>query len=77
MLVDFVHSSSGADGPGARDRRAARRAAGDAGPAPAAEPELAEDDEMREVFLEEAREVIADARAAMAGWPTHRPTWRR
>ena len=67
MLVDFVHSSSEPMGlePEIAELRAAPLAM--PAPAPAAEPELAEDDEMREVFLEEAREVIADARAAMAG----------
>ncbi|MBS0433986.1 MAG: Hpt domain-containing protein [Proteobacteria bacterium] len=67
MLVDFVHSSSEPMGlePEIAELRAAPLAM--PAPAPAAEPELAEDDEMREVFLEEAREVIADARAATAG----------
>ena len=61
MLVDFVHSSS--EPMGLEPEVAALRAM----PLPSAEPELAEDDEMREVFLEEAREVLADAAAATAG----------
>ncbi len=35
-------------------------------PAPAAEPTVADDPEMREIFLEEADEVIGNARAALA-----------
>jgi chemosensory pili system protein ChpA (sensor histidine kinase/response regulator) len=61
VLVDFVHSSSEPMPlePEIAEFRAAPL------PAPAtAEPELAEDDEMREVFLEEAREVLHDAGVA-------------
>ena len=66
-LVDFVHTASG---PCRLEPE----------PAPAAPARggrrLDEDDEMREVFLEEAREVLA-ARTARAGrlWRTSRPTW--
>lgn len=59
-LADFVHSSSeptGLDLSGA----AAREVGAD---------DAADDDEMREVFLEEAREVIDTARGACAGLAT-------
>ncbi len=65
MLVDFVHSSS--EPMGLEPEIAELRATPLPPSLPAVEPELAEDDEMREVFLEEAREVIADAGGATEG----------
>lgn len=67
LLVDFVHSSS--EPMGLEPEIAEFRAAPVPAPAPAAaaEPELAEDDEMREVFLEEAREVLQEAGSATDG----------
>ncbi len=65
MLVDFVHSSS--EPMGLEPEVAELRATPLPVSTPVAEPELAEDDEMREVFLEEAREVIGDAGAATTG----------
>lgn len=58
-LVDFVHTSS---------RPMELPSAPPPAPAPAesAGAELAEDDEMREIFLEEAREVLRDAGTARA-----------
>ena len=65
LLVDFVHSSS--EPMGLEPEIAEFRAAPvPAAPAPAVEAELAEDDEMREVFLEEAREVLQEAGSATA-----------
>ena len=62
-LVDFVHTASEPGGlePAASEDRAATAPA-----APAAD-EPGTDDEMREVFLEEAGEVLEGARAALAG----------
>ncbi|HJV62831.1 MAG TPA: Hpt domain-containing protein, partial [Albitalea sp.] len=62
-LVDFVNTASG---PIPLDM--APVAAPAAAPAPAAgtSTDLAEDDEMREIFLEEAREVVQTANAACA-----------
>lgn len=67
LLVDFVHSSSEPMPlePEIAEFRAAPVTA--PAPLPAAEPELAEDDEMREVFLEEAREVLQEAGSATDG----------
>ncbi|TXC65416.1 hypothetical protein FSC37_02810 [Piscinibacter aquaticus] len=67
LLVDFVHSTS--EPMPLEPEIAEFRAAPVTAPAPlvAAEPELAEDDEMREVFLEEAREVLQDAGSATDG----------
>lgn len=62
-LVDFVNSVS--DAATLEPEIAAVRATPVA-PTPAAPAELAEDDEMREIFLEEAREVVRDAGAALA-----------
>lgn len=62
-LVDFVNSVS--DAATLEPEVAAVRATPVA-PTPAAPAELAEDDEMREIFLEEAREVVHDAGAALA-----------
>ncbi|MFT3956916.1 MAG: Hpt domain-containing protein [Piscinibacter sp.] len=64
VLVDFVASTS--EPMGLEPEIAAVRAAPVSAPMPlpTAEPELAEDDEMREVFLEEAREVLHDAGVA-------------
>ncbi len=63
-LVDFVSTAS--DPVGLEPELAAVRAEPAAPARPAAEPALGEDDEMREIFLEEAREVMQDARAACA-----------
>ena len=62
-LVDFVATASGLVGleSGATPLRAEPHGVG--GPVPI---DLAEDDEMREIFLEEAREVLHDAEAACA-----------
>ena len=62
-LVDFVATASGLGGleSGAAPLRAEPHGVG--GPVPI---DLAEDDEMREIFLEEAREVLHDAEAACA-----------
>ncbi len=62
-LVDFVHTASepGTLEPTGTDGRTTTAPA-----APVAE-ELGPDDEMREVFLEEAGEVLAGARATLAG----------
>ncbi|MBK6863235.1 MAG: Hpt domain-containing protein [Ideonella sp.] len=57
-LVDFVHTSSGMT-PLEPEVSVQRPAT------PAAAGELDQDDEMREVFLEEAHEVLADAREAL------------
>ncbi|MGD9834437.1 MAG: Hpt domain-containing protein, partial [Piscinibacter sp.] len=67
LLVDFVHSSSEPMPlePEIAEFRAAPVPV--TAPAVAAEPELAEDDEMREVFLEEAREVLQEAASATDG----------
>ncbi len=67
LLVDFVHSTS--EPMPLEPEIAEFRAAPVPPPAPlmAIEPELAEDDEMREVFLEEAREVLQEAGSATAG----------
>jgi chemosensory pili system protein ChpA (sensor histidine kinase/response regulator) len=67
LLVDFVHSTS--EPMPLEPEIAEFRAAPVPPPAPlpAAEPELAEDDEMREVFLEEAREVLQEAGSATSG----------
>ena len=64
VLIDFVASTS--EPMGLEPEIAAVRAAPLSAPMPlsTAEPELAEDDEMREVFLEEAREVLHDAGVA-------------
>jgi len=63
-LTDFVHTASGPIGLDADS--AATRVTGRAAAAPA--PKAADEDgEMREVFLEEAREVLAGARAALDG----------
>ena len=77
-LVDFVATRSepaALDPIRARCARAALR-----GAAPAAWPrsaELAEDDEMREIFLEEAREVLARCRrGAGQRWPQAPSTCR-
>ena len=62
-LVDFVATASGPAG--LESEATALRAVphGVGGPVPI---DLAEDDEMREIFLEEAREVLHDAEAACA-----------
>ncbi len=57
-LVDFVSTASDPVGIPPEPEPAPVRAA------PAAAPAAGEDDEMREIFLEEAREVTQDARAA-------------
>ena len=57
-LVDFVHTHTGP-----MPLEPAPLAA--AAPAPAAPAELEQDDEMREVFLEEAREVLEGGRRAL------------
>ena len=65
VLVDFVSSTS--EPMGLDASLAPVRAATVAAPVPlSATAELAEDDEMREVFLEEAREVLHDAGVATA-----------
>ena len=58
-LVDFVHTASGM-APLEPEVAAPRP------PAPSVPGELEQDDEMREVFLEEAREVLEGAHAALA-----------
>jgi len=63
-LADFVSTAS--DPVGLEPELKALRAEPVARPAPAASPAIGEDDEMREIFLEEAREVMQDARAACA-----------
>lgn len=67
LLVDFVHSTS--EPMPLEPEIVEFRAAPVPPPAPmmAIEPELAEDDEMREVFLEEAREVLQEAGSATSG----------
>ena len=73
-LVDFVSTAS--DPVGIEPVAAAAPAARVSGPmtldfAPStASAQLAQDDEMREVFLEEAQEVLENARAACAGLAT-------
>ena len=63
VLVDFVSSTS--EPMGLDSSLAPVRAATVSAPvSPSAPAELAEDDEMREVFLEEAREVLHDAGVA-------------
>ncbi len=64
-MADFVHTSSEA---AALDALASTRPLPllPATPTPAGKTGLEEDDEMREIFLEEAREVIANAEQAMA-----------
>ena len=63
VLVDFVSSTS--EPMGLDSSLAPVRAATVSAPVPPSAPaELAEDDEMREVFLEEAREVLHDAGVA-------------
>jgi chemosensory pili system protein ChpA (sensor histidine kinase/response regulator) len=65
-LSDFVSTASdpvGLDPVAERKAADAMPLAADASAAPA---DLAEDDEMREIFLEEAREVIENARTAQA-----------
>jgi chemosensory pili system protein ChpA (sensor histidine kinase/response regulator) len=73
VLIDFVASTS--EPMGLEPEIAAVRATPVSAPAPlsSAEPELAEDDEMREVFLEEAREVLHDAGVAV-GDLAHAPS---
>lgn len=63
-LVDFVNSAS--DAATLEPEITSLRATPVAAPASAGPAELAEDDEMREIFLEEAREVVRDAGAALA-----------
>ena len=73
-LIDFVNSASDPVGLGPEAAPPAAAAAAaqvstrmslDFAPS-VSEPELAQDDEMREIFLEEAREVLDTARAAHA-----------
>ncbi len=63
-LVDFVNTAS--EPMGLEPEPAAARPAPPAAPAAAGGTDLAEDDEMREIFLEEAREVLQAARTACA-----------
>jgi chemosensory pili system protein ChpA (sensor histidine kinase/response regulator) len=63
-LVDFVTTAS--EPMGLEPEPAAVRPAPAAAPAAAGGTDLAEDDEMREIFLEEAREVLQAARTACA-----------
>ncbi|WP_298832251.1 Hpt domain-containing protein [uncultured Piscinibacter sp.] len=70
VLVDFVNSSSE---PMGLEPEIAEVRATPVPPSAAAAPELAEDDEMREVFLEEAREVLHDAGVA-TGDLAHAPS---
>ena len=70
VLVDFVNSSSE---PMGLEPEIAEVRATPVPPPAAAVPELAEDDEMREVFLEEAREVLHDAGVAI-GDLVHAPS---
>ena len=62
-LVDFVHTASE---PGSLEPTATEGRAATAPAAPGAE-QIGPDDEMREVFLEEAGEVLAGAQATLAG----------
>ncbi|HJW10407.1 MAG TPA: Hpt domain-containing protein, partial [Albitalea sp.] len=61
LLVDFVNTASEA---ATLEPAPAPRPAPPAAPATAAGSDLAEDDEMREIFLEEAREVLQTAHDA-------------
>lgn len=66
-LVDFVVSTSEPMGLMEEPRASAPAPLSKISPAaPEAIAELGEDDEMREIFLEEAREVMQDAKAAVA-----------
>jgi len=64
-MTDFVHTSSEAAGLDETPRTPAR-APLPSTPTPAGQTGLEEDDELREIFLEEAREVVADAGQALA-----------
>ena len=63
-LVDFVSTASDPVGLDPVAERQAADATTSAASAGSEGTDLAEDDEMREIFLEEAREVIANAKAA-------------
>lgn len=63
-LVDFVSTASGPIGLDEAKPAHASAAAVSVSPPAAATVDLAEDDEMREIFLEEAREVVQSAVAA-------------
>ncbi len=62
-LVDFVHTASG---PMGLDEAPAPAPAPPTAAAAASAEDLSEDDEMREIFLEEAREVVQNAEVACA-----------
>lgn len=64
-LTDFVHTSSEAGALDELPRKAARAPLSSA-PTPTGQTGLEQDDEMREIFLEEAREVIDSAGQALA-----------
>ena len=75
-MADFVHTSSEAASLDAPITRPAplRPSA----PTPAGKTGLEEDDEMREIFLEEAREVIGNAEQALSALVVALPTtWAR
>jgi chemosensory pili system protein ChpA (sensor histidine kinase/response regulator) len=66
VLVDFVATASEPVGLDAIPAPTLPAPLTSSVPAPAGPAELAEDDEMREIFLEEAREVLHDAGVALA-----------
>jgi chemosensory pili system protein ChpA (sensor histidine kinase/response regulator) len=67
-MADFVHTSSEAAALDAPLSRPAPLRTGT--PTPAGKTGLEEDDEMREIFLEEAREVVGNAEQALAALVT-------